>query len=259
MCSDATKPMEQKSKPLQFVLDKNLELHIYKEPWSGILKAAGIDTEVTTDLVHIDTLIKDDGPDIVYVPGADYCRSVLHGNCHYQGLVIATSKFTCEPNQRTLLVVRKDDPATNINDLQGSAYGYMNKSCSSSYFPPAIILNNMGKRLSDFFSLVEVPGWQPRVDAVAAKKIRSTMILEDVWKMTPSNGDNCKIIGQMDGCPPAILAVSKSLAPERVNKAREHLLTYSPSWETIYGAFRPFYYADIQTFIHHLSELPSDI
>ncbi len=38
-----------------------------------------------------------------------------------------------------------------------------------------------------------VPGWQPRVDAVVAKSIRSTMILEDVWKMTPRNTESPKI------------------------------------------------------------------
>jgi phosphonate transport system substrate-binding protein len=30
-------------------------------------------------------------------------------NQHYRGLVIATSKFTGQPAQRTLLVVRHDD------------------------------------------------------------------------------------------------------------------------------------------------------
>jgi len=183
----------------------------------------------------------------------------LPGNPHYQGLVIATSKFTGEPYQRTLLVVRKDDPANSIDDLAGSTYGYMNKSCSSSYFPPAVMLNRQGKNFEQFLKIVEVPGWQNRVDAVVAKKIRSTMILEDVWKMTPTNEQTCKIIGQMDHCPPAILAVNKRLDIETVGKLREQALSYIPSWQTVYGSFRPYNYADVQSFTHYLSELPADV
>jgi ABC-type phosphate/phosphonate transport system substrate-binding protein len=122
-------------------------------------------------------------------------------NRNFQGLVIVTSKFTGEPSQRTLLVVREDDPANSIEDLAGSTYGYMKRFCSSSYFPPAMMLKNRGQNLNDFFKMVEVPGWQNRVHEVVAKKIRSTMILEKVWKMTPSNEQTCKIIGQVDHCP----------------------------------------------------------
>jgi ABC-type phosphate/phosphonate transport system substrate-binding protein len=244
---------------LQFILDKNLELPTEKQPWINLLKAAGIKAYATTDLVHIDQMLADNGPDIAYMPGGDFCKLILKGNPHYQGLVIATSKFTGEPYQRTLLVVRKDDPANSIDDLAGSTYGYMNKSCSSSYFPPAVMLNRQGKNFEQFLKIVEVPGWQNRVDAVVAKKIRSTMILEDVWKMTPSNEQTCKIIGEMDHCPPSILAVNKRLDIETVGKLREQALSYIPSWQTVYGAFRPYNYADVQSFTHYLSELPADV
>ena len=36
----------------------------------------------------------------------------------------------------SVLVVRKDDPAESLMDLEGATYGYINKSCTSSYFPP---------------------------------------------------------------------------------------------------------------------------
>jgi ABC-type phosphate/phosphonate transport system substrate-binding protein len=250
---------KQTRSPIKFVLDKNLNLPTDQEPWVGMLKASGIKAHATTDLVRIDQLLADNGPDIAYIPGGDFCRLILRGNPHYQGLVIATSKFTGEPYQRTLLVVRKDDPAKSLDDLAGSAYGYMNKSCSSSYFPPAMMLNRQGKNFEQFLKLVEVPGWQNRVDAVVAKKIRSTMILDDVWKMTPSNEQTCKIIGEMDHCPPAILAVDKRLDIETVGKLREQALSYIPSWQTVYGSFRHYYYADVQSFTHYLSELPADV
>ena len=250
---------EQTRSPITFVLDKNLDLPTDQQPWVGMLKATGIKPHATTDLVQIDQLLADNGPDIAYIPGADFCRLILQGNPHYQGLVIATSKFTGEPYQRTLLVVRKDDPANSIDDLAGSTYGYMNRSCSSSYFPPAVMLNRQGKNFERFLKIVEVPGWQNRVDAVVAKKIRSTMILEDVWKMTPSNERTCKIIGDMDHCPPGILAVNKRLDIETVGKLREQSLSFIPAWQTVNGAFRSYNYADVQSFTHYLTELPADV
>jgi phosphonate transport system substrate-binding protein len=85
------------------------------------------------------------------------------------------------------------------------------------------------------------------------------MSLDDVWKMTPSNAQTCKIIGQMDHCPPAILIVNKRLDSETVAKLRGQALSFMPSWQAIYGSFRPYFYADVQTFTHSLSELPADI
>jgi ABC-type phosphate/phosphonate transport system substrate-binding protein len=97
-----------------------------------------------------------------------------------------------------------------------------------------------------------------RVDAVVAKSVRATMILEDVWKMTPKNTELAKIIGEYFPCVPAILIVRQDLAPEVVKTIREHLLSYMPDWTNVCGAFRPYYFADVQTFYHQLFELPED-
>jgi hypothetical protein len=104
----------------------------------------------------------------------------------------------------------------------------------------------------------QVPGWQERVDAVVAKSIRATMILEDVWKMTPSNSEHLKIIGEYSRCVPAILTARKGLASDVVKDLREHLLRYVPNWTNVYGAFRPYYFADVQTFYHQVGLLPED-
>ena len=111
-------------------------------------------------------MLAEAGPHLAYIPGADFCVMMNKGDQQYRGLVIARSKFSGQPAQRTLLVVRQDDPARTLNDLEGSEYGYMNKSCSSSYFPPAIMLQQQGKKLGSFLKLRQVAGWQTRVDAV---------------------------------------------------------------------------------------------
>jgi phosphonate transport system substrate-binding protein len=257
--NQAQRPTDEVRSSTTFVLDKNLGLPIHQKPWGEVLSEAGIVAEASTDLVHIDQLLADHGPDMAYVPGADFCIMIRKGNHSYCGLAIATSKFTGLPTQRTLLVVRKDDPANSIEDLAGADYGYMNKSCTSSYFPPAIILNRQGKRLDEFFKIREVPGWQNRVDAVVSKDIRATMILEDVWKTTPKNVEDTKIIGQFDRCPPSIVIIRHNLDEKLSHLLLEKLLAWMPDWKDVYGAFRPYYYADVQTFSHYLNELPADM
>jgi phosphonate transport system substrate-binding protein len=84
------------------------------------------------------------------------------------------------------------------------------------------------------------------------------MILEDVWKMKPNNTKLAKVIGEYFPCVPAILVIRKDLDPMIVNTLREYLLSYVPDWMNVYGAFRPYYFADVQTFYHQLSQLPED-
>ena len=243
---------------LTFLLNKNLDFPVTDEPWTSLFSEAGMNAEATTDLLKMNQLIEEGSPNMAYVPGAAFCVMMKNGNPHYRGLVIATSKFSGQPAQRTLLVVRQDDQANNLDDLEGSTYGFLNRSCSSSFFPPAIMLHEKGKKLETFFELRQVAGWQDRVDAVVAKSIRATMILEDVWKMTPGNAQTTKVIGEYDTCVPAVLIVRKDLGPDVVTTFREHLLNYMPDWKNVYGAFRPFYFADIQTFYHQLCQLSED-
>lgn len=243
---------------LTFLLNKNLDFPVTAEPWTSLFSESGIDAEATTDIPRMNQLLADGVPDIAYVPGAGFCVMMRKCNAHYRGLVIATSKFTSQPAQRTLLVVRHDDRANTIEDLEGSTYGFLNRSCSSSFFPPAIMLNEKGKKLETFFEIKQIAGWQDRVDAVIAKTVRATMILEDVWKMTPGNAQTTKVIAAYETCVPAVLIVRNDLRSDVVTTFREHLLRYMPDWKNIYGAFRPFYFADIQTFYHQLCQLPDD-
>ena len=243
---------------LTFLLNKNLDFPVAAEPWTSLFSETGINADATTDLSKMNRLLEEGGPNMAYVPGAAFCVMMRKSNPHYRGLVIATSKFSGQPAQRTLLVVRHDDQANIIDDLEGSTYGYLNRSCSSSFFPPAIMLHEKGKKLEAFFELKQVAGWQDRVDAVVAKSVRATMILEDVWKMTPGNAQMTKVVGEYDSCVPAVLIVRKDLHPDVETTFREHLLSYMPDWTNVYGAFRPFYFADIQTFYHQLCQLPDD-
>lgn len=98
----------------------------------------------------------------------------------------------------SVLVVRADDPAVGIDDLRGASLGYINTSCSSSYFCPAIVLNERGANLADFFDLRSTAPWQGQIHAVTSGAVRATMVVEDVWRTTPANGSDTKIIGRYD-------------------------------------------------------------
>ncbi|MHA6785209.1 PhnD/SsuA/transferrin family substrate-binding protein [Pseudonocardia saturnea] len=98
----------------------------------------------------------------------------------------ATSARSGRPEQSSLLIVRSDDPAAGLDDLAGARLGYVNASCSSSWFAPAILAAGRGRRLADQFTLVPTPPWQAQIDAVVSGEVRATTVLEDVWLSSPA-------------------------------------------------------------------------
>jgi hypothetical protein len=188
-----------------FLLDKNLGLTVDDEPWPRILSDAGIKAVQTTDLPHLDRMAAKHEPDVVFLPIADFHRLVAKGDDYYRGFAIATSKFTGTTNLPSVLVVRKDDPAKGLQDLEGSKYGYINESCSSSYFPPAILLQQHGRKLDEFLEIIQTKAWQGQVDAVVAQEVRATMVPEDVWRTYPQNAQNTKVIGRYDVATPGLI------------------------------------------------------
>jgi phosphonate transport system substrate-binding protein len=240
---------------LRFVLDQNLGLPACAEPWTSTLAAVGIAAEETADLAAIDQALADHRPDIAYIPTADFHRMVRSGEEHYRGLAIATSKFTGNPRQTSLLVVSADDPATGLKDLTGADYGYINTSCTSSYFAPAILLNRIGETWDTFWHSRPVAAWQGQIDAVVAGKIRATMVLEDVWRTATANAGTTKVIGQYDNCKPPVVIARTNLGQAICGTLLDALLAWEPDWSGIYGGLKPYYYADVHPFFHDLDQL----
>ncbi len=261
--SAATERSTGKQAPVSFLIDTNLGLHADREPWKAMFPSLGIETELTTDLVYLDKEIAAHKPDMAYIPAADFHRLTRDGDRFYRGLAIATSRFTGRPKLKSLLVVRKDDPAASMDDLQGAKYAYINRSCSSSYFPPALILNKKGKKLDEFLDITQVkvgPTWQELVDAVVNGEARATMILEDTWKLNPKNAETTKVIGEYTGGTPAVVVVRDGLDEALVKKVLDALLAWVPEWDGgVYGPLKPFYNSDIYFFFHELDALPKGV
>jgi ABC-type phosphate/phosphonate transport system substrate-binding protein len=245
--------------PLQFLIDANLGLKVDEEPLASALRACGVTATFSTDLPQIDREVADHKPDIAHIPIGDFLRLLGKGDHHYRGLAQATSKFTGQVRQRSLLVVRKDDPARSLLDLEGSKYAIINRSCSSTYFPPAIILGKHGKRIDDVLQVTPVkpgPTWQGLVDAVISGEVRATMVLEDVWKSEPKNEKETKIIDEYTGGLPGVVVVRNGLDEAVCKALTDALLGWVPARDAVYGRFKPFDDTEVHSFFHDINGLP---
>lgn len=242
-----------------FLLDANLGLVIADPPWPEVLETHEFATLETTDLGKLDAMMRAHEPHAAFLPIADFHRLAGEGDAHYRGLAIATSKFTGTTNLPSVLVVRRDDPATGLGDLAGARFAYIDRSCSSSWFSPAILLHEHGQTPTRYFEMVPTRPWQGQVDAVIAGTVRATMLPEDVWKTTPANAAATRIVARYDHATPAVVVVRRDLEPIVAAALLDTLVTWVPAWSNVYGAFRPFYRADVHRFFHDLDQLPSDL
>jgi phosphonate transport system substrate-binding protein len=85
------------------------------------------------------------------------------------------------------------------------------------------------------------------------------MVLEDVWMSIPKNSEDTKIIGEYTGGKPPVVVVREGLDEAISKTLLDALLAWVPAWDAVYGAFKPFYYADVHPFFHALDGLPSNM
>jgi phosphonate transport system substrate-binding protein len=83
------------------------------------------------------------------------------------------------------------------------------------------------------------------------------MVLEDVWKTFPNNAVETKIIGDYTGSKGAVVLVREGMSEHTCKELLNALLEWVPTWEAVYGGFKPFYYADVHSWFHDLDQLPA--
>lgn len=242
---------------LTFLNDSNLGLDPERDPWHEVLPALGIETISTTDLPELDRSVAEHEPDIVFMPIADFHRVLASGDRHYRGFAMVKSKFTGGTNLPSVLVVRQDDPAECLADLAGAAFAYINRSCTSSYYAPAILLHRLGASLGDFFDLCPTAPWQGQIDAVKSGEVRATMVPEDVWRSTVSNAETTKIVGRYDEATGAVIVVRNGLDAGILRRLLETVVAWRPESDAIFGGFKPFTDAAVATFFRDLDLLPA--
>lgn len=221
-----------------FVLDGNLGLPVHEPGWAAVLARLGITAESSSDLVAIDREVAAHRADLAFIPAADHHR--FRADPYWVGLAMATSVRTGLPVQSSVLVVAADDPARTVDDLVGTSLGYVNASCSSSYFAPALLAARHGRRFTEHFALVLTPPWQAQIDAVLDSTARATMVLEDVWAATPANADRTRIVDRIDGLAPPVVLARADLDATVRDPLLAELLAWQPPPGAIYGPFVRF-------------------
>lgn len=242
-----------------FLIDTNLGLYPDEAPWCEVLPSLGIATISTIDLPELDRSVAEHEPDIVFMPIADFHRVLASGDRHYHGFAMVKSKFTGLTKLPSVLIVRKDDPAARLEDLSGATFAYINRSCTSSYFAPAILVHRLGRSLTDFFDLHATAPWQGQIDAVRSGEVRATMVPEDVWKSTPTNAETTKVIDRYDGATGAVIVVRDGLDDAVLHTLLDALVTWKPPSGAIFGGFTPYSEADVADFFGDLDQLPPTI
>lgn len=242
---------------MEFLVDSNLGLPVNEKPWSDILAGLGVTTSLTNDLQELDRRVARHEPDIVFMPISDFHRLLATGDTYYRGVAVVTSKLTGSTKLPSVLVVRSDDPADSINDLRGATLGYINTSCSSSYFCPAIVLNNRGDDLNAFFDLRATAPWQGQIDAVIDGTVRATMVVEDIWRATPSNAEKTKVIGRYDDATGAVVVVGDGVDGVLREKLRDALVTWRPRPDALFGPFAQYREEDVAAFFADMERLPA--
>ncbi|MDG4665572.1 PhnD/SsuA/transferrin family substrate-binding protein [Mycobacterium sp. 236(2023)] len=242
---------------MEFLVDSNLGLPVDEKPWSDILAGLGITTTLTNDLEYLDRRVERHEPDVVFMPIADFHRLLQSGDTFYRGFVLVTSRITGSTNLPSVLVVRSDDPAQSIEELRGATLGYINTSCSSSYFCPAIVLHSLGEELRDFFDTVPTAPWQGQIDAVIDGTVRATMVVEDIWRATPSNAVATKVIGRYDDATGAVIVIRDGVDDSVRAGLLEALLAWQPRADALFGPFTRYRDDGLAAFFADMDRLPA--
>lgn len=136
-----------------------------------------------------------------------------------------------QPLYRSYLITGKDDPATGLADLKGSAHAFSDPDSNSGWLVTASDLARLGTRPEIFFSrTLFAYGHRNVVRAVAGGLTRSGSVDGYVWEalaqVEPALTARTKVIGQSEllGFPPFV-ARSDRTGSETVKNVQTALLT----------------------------------
>jgi len=181
------------------LFDGNLEFPLGDAGWRAFAARERCGVESTDDLDALTMRLIGHEPDLCYLPSASVY--FMRGDPVYRGIASACSARTGKPEQSSVLIVARSNPAADWQSLRGARLGYINTYCTTSYFAPSILLAREGLALSEFFKAFPVAPWQGQIDAVVAGTIDATMVFEDVWLAGKDNAALTKVIARLDGLP----------------------------------------------------------
>ena len=227
-------------KPI-FAHDANLGFQVDDPLWSGFLDRHGIEIAPYRDMAQLTRDLKEEPVAFAYLPAANYFYLREAGT--YRPLASAVYAAGGSSSFASLLVVSAEGDVAILDELRGRKLGYADRSCTSSYFAPAILLYEHSLDIDDLFSeLVQVPPYQGQIDAVTSGRVDATMVEEDVWRKDAANARDTRVIGRRDGLPTPLLIVSAEAGETFAQELAELALSHRPETtaDTLFAGFVPY-------------------
>lgn len=243
------------TQPLRGGFDANLELPLADPRLASFFAGAHCEVSSTTDLPGLTAELQKHRFDFSYLPSANV---FFLRDRDWRGIASALSARTRLPQQSSVLVVARSNPATRWQDLKGARLGYINTYCTTSFFSPSILLAREGISLDSFFDGFPVAPWQGQIDAVLAGSIDATMVFEDVWLARAENAARTKIIARLDDLPTPPVIVRADLDPAFVQNLRSTFLSFLPAVgpTTLYAGFSTYQSVLMQRLFSELETIP---
>ena len=244
-----------RNRRLEAGFDANLDFPFDDAGWGTFAKATNPAVTSYVDLDALTMALRQQLFDFSYLPSSS-CFFLR--DAPYRGIASAMTPITKRAAQSSVFIVAKDNPATSWHDLRGKRLGYINTSCTTSYFSPSVLIGREGFVLKDYFDAFPVAAWQGQIDAVLSSAIDATMVYEDVWLARPSNADRTKILARLDDLPTPPFIVRNDLDEAVVGGLKQTLLGLpADSRGELYAGFTEFQDACMQRWFADLAALPA--
>jgi phosphonate transport system substrate-binding protein len=235
-----------------FAHDTNLGFPVDTPQWQSFfqrhqIKVAGYEC---MDKMVADT--QKDIPTIAFLPvgGAFYLN-----DSEYQSIVSATVGTKCSTQMTSYLVVKKDSEVNSLEQLKNKTLSYINLSCTTSYFAPALLLAEKGYTLNNFFKeLIPVDGFAALLESVVSGKADSTMIWQRVWQEHPELAAQVNIIDELANLPTPIIIIKKEVDESLKQGFLQELLA-SPPMKGLFSGFVPYQKEQTELFLDKLRKL----
>ena len=224
-----------------FAYDKNLELDVNDPVLNDFFKSSRIKPNIYDNMRSLTQDMVKNKISLSYLPAANYFY--FKDDNFYRPIANAQFAANRSDVNSSLLVVRKDSNVKTLADLRGKSLGYIHPFCTSSYFAPAILLQENGDSIETFFSSKKMVGaWQLQVDAVINRVVDATSIQEDIWHRLPKNSEFTKIIASIGNLPSPLILAAQNLDPSFVKEFSQLLLSYKPESKAglLFNGFIPF-------------------
>jgi phosphonate transport system substrate-binding protein len=242
-------PMTPNGEQPTFAHDANLGFPVDDPRWREFFDAHQVRLAGYRDMESLTNDLRADTTAFCYLPAGNYYY--LRDDPSYEGVAIALYAADETTMTSSLLVAANASGIDTVEQLRGKRLAYAHAYCTTSYFAPALLLAEHGDSIRDFFGeLVQVPAWQPQIDAVLDGRAEATMVQENVWLAQPSNAQQATVLGRKDHLPTPVVIVDKN-GNERLNRElAELLLSHRPAMTptTLFRGFVPYAVDQVEAF-----------